>query len=171
MQRYDLQFLRHLVDYIIWADRAALSAAGGVADQEYYKKRDFSFGSIHNLLVHMMVAQKTWLSRWNGIPVLGRLENETEHPTREALQERWPIVHSGYLNFLTKQSNESLNTVMTVQRTDGQYITLPLGAMLMHAIDHANYHRGQFASMMKQAGVQKTPYNPYLFFAMQESKS
>ena len=165
---YDPTFLRHLFDYIIWSDNAGLQAACGLADSDYYKNRDFSFGSIHNLLVHQMVAQKTWLSRWNGVPVLGRLENQTEHPTRELLRERWPQIHAGLLAFLAKRDEQSLNTVMTVQRTDGQCITLPLGAMMMHTIDHSAYHRGQLASMLKQAGMEKPPYNPYLFFALQE---
>jgi uncharacterized damage-inducible protein DinB len=166
---YDKQFLRHLFDYMIWADRAGFEAACALPEAEYYRQREFSFGAIHNLLVHQMSAQKTWLSRWKGTPVLGRIDNHIEHPTRQLLAERWPPVHQGLLEFLDQQTDEALNTPMTVQRTDGEYLTAPLGGMMMHVIDHGSYHRGQLASMIKQAGVAKPPYSPYFYFAIQNA--
>jgi hypothetical protein len=47
--QYDPEFIRHLFDYMIWADRATFEAAN-IADAEYYKPREISAGSIHNRL-------------------------------------------------------------------------------------------------------------------------
>ena len=167
--KYDREFLRHLVEYTIFADAAGFEAAATLPEDEYYAARNFSFGSIHNLLVHQMVAQKTWLRRWMGEVFVGRLENHTEHPTRPLLQERWAKVHADLLDFVSSQTSESLNKVMTVRRGDGELITAPLGAMVMHVADHGSYHRGQLASMLKQAGVAKPPYTPYFRFAIQHA--
>src|SRR4051812_5108420 len=112
MIRYDPQFLRHLFDYMVCADRAGLEAARQVPDEEYYKPRGFSAGSIHNLLVHQMVAPKTWLARWKGGHPT-RLEDQTDHPTRELLEQRWPIVHAELIAFVDAQTEQSLNAPTT----------------------------------------------------------
>jgi uncharacterized damage-inducible protein DinB len=148
-----------------WADRAGLDVARSLDEGEYCKDRGFSFGSIHKLLVHQMVAEATWLERVQGRSRLGRLHNEIEHPTRELLVERWPTVHAALLEFAGWQTELSVNAPMTVRRNNGEQLTLPLGAMLMHVADHGSYHRGQLASMFKEAGVAPAPYAPYFRFA------
>ena len=165
--RYDPDFIRHLFDYMIWCDRAAFDAAPQIPEAEYYKPRGISAGSIHNLFVHQMVAQQTWLSRWKGKVMVGRLENETEHPTRELLAERWPAVHQSLLDFLDAQSVESLNAVVTVRRNNGELLTAPLGAMMLHVADHGTYHRGQLNTMFKQAGVEPV-YRAYFRYAAEQ---
>ena len=165
--RYDPQFIRHLFDYMIWCDRAAFEAGWTIPETEYYRDRGISAGSIHNLFVHQMVAQYTWLGRWQGKVIVGRLDNQTEHPTREALAERWPEVHRSLLDFVSAQSVHALNASMTVTRNNGQQLTLPLGAMMMHVADHGTYHRGQLSTMFKQAGAEPV-YTPYFRFAQEQ---
>jgi uncharacterized damage-inducible protein DinB len=166
---YDLQTLRHLFDYMIWCDRLMFEAGRTIAEAEYYKPREISAGSIHNLFVHQMVAQQTWLRRWRGHVMTGRLENQTEHPTREVLAERWPVVHQSLLEFLSQQSVATLNAPMTVTRNNGEALTLPLGAMMTHVADHGTYHRGQLNTMFKQAGIEPV-YTPYFRFAAEQQR-
>ena len=64
--QYDPDFIRHLFDYMIWADRVAFEAGQRISQVEYYKPREISAGSIHNVFVHQMVSQNTWLNRWKG---------------------------------------------------------------------------------------------------------
>jgi uncharacterized damage-inducible protein DinB len=112
-----------------------------------------------------MVAQRTWLRKWQGEVLTGRLENQTEYPTREVLAERWGVVHASLIDFLTQQTNESLNAMRTILRNNGEPITAPLGATMMHVADHGTYHRGQMNTMFKQAGVEPV-YLPYFRFAL-----
>ena len=167
--RYDPAFIRHLFEYMIWCDRAMFEAGRTIPDTEYYKPRDISAGAIHNLFVHQMVAQQTWLKRWEGKVMTGRLENQAEHPTRELLADRWPAVHAALLEFLAGQSVESLNKPMTVTRNNGELLTLPLGAMMVHVADHGTYHRGQLNTMFRQAGVEPA-YTPYFRFALEQQE-
>ena len=167
---YEKDHLRHLFDYLIWADRLSFDAGRRIAEAEYYKDRGISFGSIHNLFVHQMVAQHTWLRKWQGQVLTGRLDNQTEHPTRELLAERWPIVHATLLDLLARQTNESLNTPTTILRNNGEPITVALGAMILNVVDHGTYHRGQMNTMFKQAGVEPV-YTPYFRFALEGSAS
>ena len=166
---YDPQFIRHLFDYMIWCDRLMFDAARRIPEAEYYKPREISAGSIHNVFVHQMVAQHTWLRRLQGQVMTGRLENQAEHPTRELLGERWPVVHRSLLDFLAQQSPATLNAPMTVTRNNGEQLTLPLGAMVTHVADHGTYHRGQLNTMFKQAGVEPV-YTPYFRFAGEQTE-
>ena len=166
---YEPKFVHHLLQYMTSADGAGLEATRLVSEEEYYKDRGFSFGSIHNLLVHQMVAQKTWLRRFLGESPQGSLENQTEHSTRELLVERWPKVHADLLDFAAGQTRESVNRVITVRRNNGELLTAPLGAMMMHVADHGTYHRGQLATMLKQAGA-TPPYAPYYRFVIEPGK-
>ena len=165
---YETAFLRHLFDYMMWCDRVMFEAGRKIVEAEYYEERGISAGSIHNLFVHQMVGQYTWLNRWKGKEMVGRLENQIEHPTRELLAERWPTVHEALLGFLAQQTSETLNAEMTVRRNNGELITLPLGAMMMHVADHGTYHRGQLNTMFKLAGVE-TVYTPYFRFAVEQT--
>ena len=164
---YEPTFLRHLFDYMIWCDRAMFDAGRNIPEPEYYKPREISAGSIHNVFVHQMVAQYTWLNRWKGKVMVGRLDNQTEHPTRELLAERWPAVHQSLLEFLAQQSPQTLDAPMTVRRNNGELLTLPLGAMMTHVADHGTYHRGQLNTMFKLAGVEPV-YTPYYRFAAEQ---
>lgn len=166
---YDPEFIYHLLQYMVSADRAGFDAARGLSEAEYHKDRGFSFGSIHNVLVHQMVAQKTWLRRFLGEAPQGRLENQTEHPTRELLAERWAMVHADLLAFAAAQTRESINRVARVRRNNGELLTAPLGALMMHVADHGSYHRGQLATMLKQSGVQPA-YSPYFRYACEPGR-
>ncbi|HEV3121245.1 MAG TPA: DinB family protein [Isosphaeraceae bacterium] len=145
-----------LFDYLRWADRMMLAAASGLSAEEYYKARGVSLGSIHNLMVHLMAAERLWLERWRGSSPR-RVENQDDHPTREALEARWPQVHAELLEFVGRQNAESLAKPVAFKSTTGEASTIPLGQLMIHVVDHGSYHRGQLNSMIKQAGGQPAP--------------
>jgi uncharacterized damage-inducible protein DinB len=153
------ELLRGMFSYMKWADELLLSAAGAVADDAYYLARGISHGSIHGLLVHCMAAQTVWLKRWSGEPNAA-IEKQADYPTRSSIVERWPNVHQSLFSFLDNQTDESLQRPVVARNTYGEQFSVPLGATMLHVVDHASYHRGQLNSMLKQAGVKPTA--PYL---------
>jgi uncharacterized damage-inducible protein DinB len=151
--------LHTLFQYMRWADDLMVQAVSTVPDDAYHFPRAISHGSIHSLLVHAMAAQDVWLRRWQGDGD-ARIETVAEYPTRATLLVRWPVVHRALFDFLDHQSDASLSRPVTAKNTYGERFTLPLGATMLHVVDHATYHRGQLNSMLKQAGAQPTA--PYL---------
>jgi uncharacterized damage-inducible protein DinB len=148
-----------LFEYMKWGDELMVEAAARVADDAYYLHRGMSHGSIHGLLVHGMAAQDVWLRRWRGEGE-ARIDGVAEYPTRAGLLGRWPDVHRALFEFLAGESDGSLERIVVARNTYGERFALPLGAMMLHVVDHATYHRGQINSMLKQAGVEPTA--PYL---------
>jgi uncharacterized damage-inducible protein DinB len=146
-------FLRDMFDYMRWGDRLMISAARSVADEQYYADQGISIGSLHKLLVHCMAAQWLWLSRWRGESPT-KIESHEQYPTRDALELRWPLVHSATVDFLGLQSPQSLGRIVNYRNMKGEHFSLPLSDLMLHVLDHASYHRGQVASMIKRAGGQ-----------------
>jgi len=143
--------LHNMFEYVRWADASMIRAARTVPDEGYYRDQGISIGSIHKLLVHCMAAQWIWLSRWRGeCPT--RLENHEDFPTRDSLEQRWPLVHSAMLDFLGLQSQKGLSRIVQYKNTRGEIYNVALGDLMLHVIDHGSYHRGQVNTMIKHAG-------------------
>ncbi len=143
--------LHNMFEYVRWADSAMIRAARTVPDEGYYREQRISIGSIHKLLVHCMAAQWIWLSRWRGESPT-RLENHEDFPTRDSLEQRWPLVHAAMLDFLGLQSQKGLARIVQYKNTRGEIYNVPLGDLMLHVIDHGSYHRGQINTMIKHAG-------------------
>ena len=154
--------LPRLMEFMFWGDRRVMAAALGVAEPEYYAARNFSAGSLHKLLVHAMAAQCVWLSRWRGSQIY-RLEDVPDYPTRESLLARWPAVHEELATFLRGQTAATLEAPCRYRNSHGDWVTLPLGELILHCLDHGTYHRGQINSMIKLAGGTPVGLNYYQF--------
>lgn len=143
--------IRSLFDFLRWGDVTMLDAASSLPDEEYYKERNISIGSIHKLLVHAMAAEWLWLQRWQGRPV-SRIEDHTDYPTRQDLANRWPVVHLALTQYLDQQTDKTLAAPLSYKTAKGEEVGGPLGDFLFHIADHGTYHRGQLNTMIKQAG-------------------
>jgi uncharacterized damage-inducible protein DinB len=162
------EHLQAMFEYVRWADQQMLAASRTVPDDGYFKEQHISIGSIHKLLVHCMAAQWIWLSRWRGESPT-RLENHEDYPTRDALMQRWPLVHSAMTDFLGVQSPKSLSRDVQYRSTRGELFSLPLGDLMLHVIDHETYHRGQVNTMIKHAGGQPSNLS-FLSYSMQKRR-
>lgn len=152
------ELVRRLFGYMRWADEVMMGASRTVAEDEYYRPRGFSHGSIHGLLVHGMAAQDVWLRRWEGSGEAA-IETAADYPTRADLVGRWPEVHAALFAFLDRQTDESLLAPVVARNTYGESFSLPLVETMIHVVDHASYHRGQINSMIRLAGGE--PAAPY----------
>jgi uncharacterized damage-inducible protein DinB len=163
------EYFAEMFDYMQWGDRLMIVAARTVVDEEYYKDQGISYGSVHKLMVHCLAAQWVWLSRWRGENPT-RLESHDDYPTRSALEQRWPLVHSALFDFLGLQSGHSLARVIQYKNMKGEHLAIPLSDLMLHVIDHASYHRGQIASMIKRAGGQPAAISFQRFAAERETR-
>src|SRR4030095_17257103 len=62
----DLSDIRHLCDYIEWANALAMDAANNLTDAQLQRDFGISHGSILGTLTHMAGAEWIWLQRWHG---------------------------------------------------------------------------------------------------------
>ncbi|HEY2584373.1 MAG TPA: DinB family protein [Tepidisphaeraceae bacterium] len=154
----DIQAIRFLWRYMVYADAQIIAAAETVSDEGYSREQNISVGSLEKLLNHAMLAQRTWLQRLNGLDVM---YVDDPAPTRKELPGRWAAVHQELLAFADVQTPGSLQRVIRSRNRGGKRFELPTWTVMLHVADHATYHRGQLNSMIKLAGGTPSPVMLY----------
>jgi uncharacterized damage-inducible protein DinB len=160
-----IEHLRDLFGYLHSSDLMLLEEVSKLPDEEYYKERGISLGSIHKLMAHSMAAERVWLSRWKGATPT-RIENESDFPTKADLARAWPQVHAEMLEFLGQQTPQALAGDLIARSMGGEPYAIALGHTMLHVVDHGTYHRGQLNSMIKQAGGKPVP----AFYALYQKR-
>ena len=80
------------------------------------------------------------------------------------LRHRLEEVEAGQKSFLGELTPARLETKITYVNFAGETWTYALGDMLVHVVNHATYHRGQVATLLRQLGKKplSTDYLLYL---------
>lgn len=143
--------LIRMFEYVRWCDHRQCDAARTCDAVKYFHDFGFSFRTVHDTLVHMLSAQVVWLARFEGDSP-ARMLDRSDLPDLEAVRVRWGAVHAQFGDFLHRQSAQSLARALQWTTMDGKFISLPLGHLVQHCLDHATYHRGQLNSLIKLAG-------------------
>ena len=165
-----LDYFIQQCDFVKWADDRCLTAAASVPDETYHKDFGFSFGSVHNVLVHMMGAQYMWLNRLKDPTAEPTFPQPPDVPTMQVLRQRWDALHEEwrlYVRSLTEA--QLLDRIHYVRR--GQHYSGILWTLLNHTFDHATHHRGQLNSLIKLAGGTPGDYGYIILARLEDGQS
>lgn len=104
------------------------------------------------LLSHVVAAEAIWLSRLNGeaaapISVWPAL-------TLDQCAELADKNKQGYEIWLNQAGDGEFSKVLTYRTSTGTEFHTAVSDILMHAVLHGSYHRGQIASLVKSEGGQ-----------------
>jgi uncharacterized damage-inducible protein DinB len=120
---------------------------------EYRRERDGSFGSIHGLLNHMLLADRIWMSRFAG-------GGSTTPPLNSILFETFAELSSA-------RTEEDASIEAFFEKADGDFLTRPLAytnsqgkdyreaapVAVLHFFNHQTHHRGQEHVMISQTHI------------------
>jgi len=146
--------LRRLFLYNRWANLRYLEAAEGLSDEELRRPITSSFPSLLATLVHMLGAEWIWLERWKGssptsFPDSGSLDSVA------TLRSRWDGLWGEQQAYLAGLGSDDAERVLAYRNMAGDPDERPLGDLMRHVVNHATYHRGQAATLLRQLG--RTP--------------
>jgi len=158
-----LQDVKLLHAYNAWASSRTLEAASALSADDYTRALGTGHGSIHGTLVHMVAAEKRWLSRWVGRPEPS-LVTPAEVQTLDALRTLWESVGYETARFLGTLTDRRLQETVSATTPEGTPFTVTLQQSIQHVVDHSSYHRGQAASLMRQLGHTPPQTGMVLFF-------
>src|SRR5438876_87222 len=147
-----MKTIRLLWDYTDWADARAFEAVSKLTAEQYAKDLGSSHKSVRDTMVHLVSAQWIWLSRWKGTSPKAMWTTEA-YPALAALKDRWAALHQEIEAFVSSQTEASLSGDLVYQNTKGETLKYPLGALLLHMVNHSTYHRGQVTTLLRQLGV------------------
>jgi uncharacterized damage-inducible protein DinB len=143
--------IQMLYEYDKWANLKLIEVLATLTINQFKKDLGCSFGGIHGTLVHILSADKVWLSRWtNKIPTPLKPE---DIPAIEVAKKHMDTFQIEVGNFLRSLTDEQLNGPLQYTDFKGNTNAQLLRQQMQHKVNHSSYHRGQIVTMLRQLGI------------------
>lgn len=144
--------IQDLYSYHRWANERVLEAVRPLSEEEFTRTLGSSFPSIRDTLVHLLSADRVWLSRWEGKSPRVMMPAGWAAMGYDGLRARWSEVEELQRRFVDGLTEVRLDEVLAYTTMGGSAQEAPFAQMLRHVVNHASYHRGQVVTMLRQLG-------------------
>jgi len=151
---------RAFARYNRWMNGKVYASAASLTDEERKRDRGAFFGSIHNVMNHILVADRIWLGRlagrvpepgFIGVDGIKQLDQEIAADFDELCRERDRT--DGAIDAWTETvTAASLAGTFTMVRK-GVPRDLPRWWAVTQLFNHQTHHRGQITTLLFQAGL------------------
>jgi uncharacterized damage-inducible protein DinB len=162
-------YFQTLARYNQWANRRLYTACAELADADYRAPRRAFFGSIHGTLNHLLVTDRIWMGRIeglaSGINALNQIlfEDFGElRAAREAEDER-------IVAFADQLTADMLDKALVYKNTTGKPFETPMVWVLAHLFNHQTHHRGQAHGLLSQTEVAPPPLDLMMYLRQMSS--
>ena len=147
-----------------WANDRLYESISGLADEAYREDRAAFFGSIHNTLNHLLVVDRLWTGRIEGIDHGISSLDQILFDDFASLSEARTVETRRLIAVVDALSDAQLETPVAYRRMigDGEGKTRR-DHMLLTLLNHQTHHRGQVHVMATQAGIVPPPLDVIFF--------
>ena len=141
-----------------WANDRLYDCISGLADEAYREDRGAFFGSIHNTLNHLLVVDRLWTGRIEGVAHGIRSLDQILFDDFAALREARKAEDRRLIDVVDGLSDAQLERPVSYRRMigDGEGTTR-CDHILLTLFNHQTHHRGQVHALSTQAGVVPPP--------------
>lgn len=148
----NLADLMTLYNYNYWANRRILQAAEGLTVEQFVAPYDLSWGSIRDVLVHILGAEWIWRIRCQEHRSPSTLLDPESFPTLATLAARWDEEERAMRDYLDSLDEAALSQPLAYVSTAGRPFSSMLWHILMHVVNHGTQHRAEVAHILTQLG-------------------
>jgi uncharacterized damage-inducible protein DinB len=163
-----LQYLRTLARYNAWANTRLYDAAVALGDAACRAPRPAAyFGSLLGTLNHVLVGDRVWLGRIEGVPSgIERLDRilHDDLPALRAAREACDRRIGEVLDRTTEADLAGLLRYRSI--TNPKDHEVPLGLVWGHVFNHQTHHRGQAHALIKDTG-REPPALDLIYFLLE----
>lgn len=157
-----VQGLTQLFDYMYWANCQMWQCIMSLDEQQRLQPLDYSIGSIHSQLAHMVTVDNLWINfLWHGeVEFL----KDTMFPSITSVRAEWDALEEEMRDYLSTLTDDDLEQVYAPG-----FLNLPplkLSDILLQLINHATDHRAQILAGIHQLGG-KTVEQDYINYVVQ----
>ena len=160
-----LETVKELFAYNRWANEQVLACVASAPDNVFKAAHDYSVGSIHEQIFHMMQSDYGMLMSLTGGDYSQSPKIE-DYPTLAAIKAKFSEIESAYEDCLN--SLDSLDGRVTIPMENPLEMSLP--DFLMSGFNHGTNHRAQILALLHKHG-QKTCEQGYFFYVMAHEKA
>jgi uncharacterized damage-inducible protein DinB len=145
--------LQLMARYNLWATKRLFAHTDVLSDEAYRRNVHLFFHSIHGTLNHLLVAEQLlWLRRFaDGVSPQLALDHEAESD-RAQLRQRLMDGALAWLPLLEVWPEARLLGPFEFRRSNGEQVTQPFAATLLHVFNHGTHHRGQITAALAMLG-------------------
>ncbi len=148
--------LRTLYGYNGWATERVLDRAAELTPEQLLAPGGAGRGSVRDTLVHLIGAQRGWLSWWDGsVPAEDAQRfklDPADFPDLAAVRAVWEEVERRTQAFVVGLSDAEVAQVYGRRLPNGADRRMPLWRMMLHVINHGTQHRSEVAAMLTGFG-------------------
>lgn len=160
--------VRAMYGYNRWAMQRVLDAAADLPAEEWVVPGTAGRGSIRDTLVHVVSAQRGWLSWWTGaLPVAQAYRlglDPSSFPDAGALELAWEQLCDDTDAFLAPLTDADMARDLSADLPDGRVFRLTRWKMLLHVVNHGTQHRSEAAAMLTAFGHSPGYLDALVFF-------
>ena len=156
---------REYAAYNLWANTQILGTTLGLSNDQQHRTIESSCSSIYKTVLHMWQAESLWLQRLKGGAVVKPEDNF--NGSMEALGDA--LLKNGALwdAFIDSMSDEDLSRIVSYTNIKGVFYQVMMRRLLLHVFNHNTHHRGQWITMLRQAGATQIPITDFSHYASQ----
>lgn len=136
-----------LSQYKRWADQLFFDSLGELPAEELSRERAGPIKSMICVLNHMYVVDRIWQAHLQHRDHGFTSRQAMPYPALAELRQAQREVDDWYVDWSAHLSESSLDEVIDFAYVSGNRGSMTAGAMLMHVVNHATYHRGWLVQM------------------------
>jgi uncharacterized damage-inducible protein DinB len=159
------QTARILSRYKSWADTLLFDATGALPPDEVVKIRQTLFKTMIGTLNHNYVVDLIWKAHLERKEHGFTTRNVVVHADLDDLRRAQQDVNAWFESWADAQSDASLAEQLSFAFISGERSTMSRGAMFMHLVNHASYHRGWVCEMFFEVPAKPPTTDLSVFFA------
>lgn len=141
---------RLFAQYRAWADELTYAAVAALPAGEATRERPTLFKSMIGTLNHNYLIDLVWQAHLEGRDHGFTARNLVLHADLAELWAAQQTITRWYIDWAAAQSEATLAEQVPFRFIGGEESTMRRGAILLHVVNHATYHRGWIAEMFFQ---------------------
>jgi uncharacterized damage-inducible protein DinB len=152
-----MDLLRHFQMQALYnrvANERIYEACSKLSDEERREQRKGSFGSIHALLNHILLADRIWMSRFEGAGQTTPPLNTVLYDEFDALRQARVEQDARMEAFFAGTGPEFLTKKLNYRNSKGIECSDDSAMAVAHLFNHQTHHRGQIHVWIAQTAVQ-----------------
>ena len=138
---------RMLAEYKQWADKRLFDSLAELPPGEIDKERVSVFSNMIGTLNHIYVVDCIWKAHLEGRGHGFKTSHDLLHPGLADLRMAQKDIDHWYCDWSARQTEASLDKPVEFTFVSGESGSMSAGAMLLHVVNHASYHRGWVIQM------------------------
>lgn len=149
-----IEHFRAMSAYNAWMNARLYDACSQLSDAERKRYRGAFFKSIHGTLNHILLGDRVWLGRFQGVPYSFEALSDELYADFEALRAARRAEDERISAWIAGLTNAELDRELSyVSKVNPRRRCYPLWFALSHFFNHQTHHRGQVTALLMQVDV------------------